>query len=101
MKRYKMEDGSIIDTEKAQQKWEGVRYHDGCNLISRNTGSQWHDPDLFLSRKGRYYLLNTSCVQGQGDHAEFITDEEAASWLLINDHELPESLKQYEEQVIE
>lgn len=34
MSRYRMEDGSIIDTAKASQRWDEGRRWDGRNLIS-------------------------------------------------------------------
>jgi hypothetical protein len=38
-----------------------------------------------------------SNVQGDMPHARFVSPKEAASWLLINEHELPTELREFEE----
>ena len=101
MARYKMEDGTIVDTDKASKDWQESSDWDGRNHISRNTGSQWHYQHLYRSRKGRYYMVRTSAYQGSMPSAEWISEMEAARWLLHNDEELPEDLKHLEAEVIE
>jgi hypothetical protein len=39
--------------------------------------------------------------QGSRDHAEEATPRDAAAWLLQNEHELPEDLASFEEEIIE
>jgi hypothetical protein len=34
-------------------------------------------------------------------HVEWVSDEEAARWLLTNNYELPDGLKQLENEIIE
>ena len=101
MSKYKMEDGSIVNTDKATKSWGEELDWDGNNHISRATGSQWDHEELYRSSKGRYYLEHTSQWQDSRPHAEFITNEEAALWLLANDYELPQDLKEFEEQICE
>lgn len=101
MSKYRMDDGTIVDTDKAQQHWGEASDWNGSNHISRATGSQWHHQTLYKSRKGRYYIEHTSQWQGAREHVEWVSNEEAARWLLHNDHELPEDLKQLEDEVCE
>jgi hypothetical protein len=56
MARYRMEDGTIIDTSNAVTEWDDTRESDGSNMIGRNSRSQWHDWTLYRSRRGRYYV---------------------------------------------
>lgn len=92
MSKYKMEDGTIVDTKKAAAKWDEGTYWNGNNHISRATGSQWNHETLYRSSKGRYYIVSGSQWQGSTDSARFVTDEEAASWLSLMSHEIPEDL---------
>lgn len=92
MARYRMSDSTIVDTENASAHWEEDTYHDGRNHISRATGSQWEHEDLYRSRKGRYYIVRWSQRQGSGDSAEWVSNEEAARWILLNNGEMPEEL---------
>ena len=101
MTRYKMENGSIVDTDKASKSWEENSDHDGSNFISRATGSQWEHQELYRSRKGRYYLEHTSQWQGSRPHVEWVSNEEAARWLLHNERELPEDLAALEDELVE
>lgn len=100
MARYRIEN-CVVDTDNATKKWENDHYHNGSNFISKATGSQWVDQILYCSRKGRYYVETCSRVQGQCDHAEWVSPEEAARWLLLNNHELPDDLQKYSEEVCE
>jgi hypothetical protein len=101
MARYQMEDGTIIDTNNATKWWNEDRTFDGRNLIGRSSNSQWHDQTLYRSRKGRYYIEFSSRVQGERDRCEWVSPQRAAAWLLLNGEELPDDLKQLEEQVSE
>jgi hypothetical protein len=101
MTRYRMDDGSIVDTDLARQMWEEVTRWDGNNHISRATGSQWDHQTLYQSRKKRYYTEYTSQWQGSRPHVEWISREEAARWILSQDHELPEDLADLESEVME
>jgi hypothetical protein len=101
MARYRMSDGTIVDTSNSTMRYEEDTYHDGNNFISRATGTQWNHETLYRSRKGRYYVESTSQWQGSRDSAEWVSREEAARWLLANNRELPEELKKLEEQVTE
>ena len=95
MTRYRMDDGSIVDTERASAHWEEETDFDGHNRISRATGSQWHHQTLYRSRKGRYYVEHLSNWQGSRSHVEWVSPEEATRWLLWMEHPLPEDLQQY------
>jgi hypothetical protein len=101
MSRYRMEDGTVVDTEKATKHWEEDSYHDGSNFISKATGGQWTHEDLYRSRKGRYYIVHSSQWQGSKPYAEWVSQREAARWLTLNEHELPEELKKVAEEAIE
>ena len=93
MARYEMSDGMIVDTGNASAKWAECRYHDGKNLVSLATGSQWDHETLYRSRRGRYYIEHYSQWEGSVPDAEWISNEEAARWLLKMGHDLPEDLK--------
>ncbi len=101
MSRYKMEDGTIVDEDKAMNDWEEERDWDGRNTVCRATGSQTDYQHLYQSRKGRYYLVKASQWDNIPITAEWLSSQEAAKWLLLNDHELPEDLKQHAEEVCE
>jgi len=101
MSRYRMEDGTVVDTANATQSWtEGTRWN-GNNHVSRATGSQFTHQKLHRSRKGRYWLECTSQWQGTLPHAEWVSPQEAARWLLSQDEDLPDDLAPLEDQVIE
>ena len=76
---FKIED-TIVDTGKAAQEWG-----------SRNTDSKGQDEKLYRSDKGRHYIVRTS--QGQAPRAEFVSNEAATRWILLNGYELPAELK--------
>lgn len=101
MARHKMDDGTIVDTDKARQNWDEATRWDGRNHISVNTGSQWDHEELYLSAKGRYYIRRWSDREGLAATAEFVTPQEAAAWLVLNQEELPEDLKEFEAEVSE
>ena len=93
--------GSIVDTDTAKNEWEENTTFDGSNHISKATGSQWTHETLYLSSKGRYYIVRTSQWQGSLPEARFVDNEEAAKWLLLNDHELPDDLAPLKNEVCE
>ena len=98
---YQMEDGSVINTDKAQENWEEGTYWNGSNHISRATGGQWNHEKLYKSRKGRYYKECWSQWQGSTPHAEWVDNREATRWLLVNGHDLPEDLEHLRDEVEE
>lgn len=100
MATYQIED-TIVKTENAKKSWEEATYWNGNNKISVNTGSQWAHQTLYCSRKGRYWIECTSQWQDTPSHAEWLSPEAAVRWLLRNDHDLPEDLKEMEERVSE
>lgn len=92
MATFRMEDGTIVKTENAKRTWEEATYFDGSNRISVATGSQWAHEELHCSRRGRYWLNHWSNYQGTRPYAEWVSEHEAARWLLINEKDLPEDL---------
>jgi hypothetical protein len=97
-----MDDGTVVKTENATQHWDEATRWNGNNHISVATGSQWEHQTLYRSRKGRYYVEHESQWQGSTPHAEWISNHEAARWLLANGHdELPEGLAALESEVSE
>lgn len=101
MATYKMNDGTIVKTENAVKSWEEATYWNGNNNISKATGTQFDHETLYLTRKGRYYIEHTSQWQGSVPSAEWVDNEAAARWLLLNDEELPEDLTSFAEQISE
>jgi len=91
----------FVDPKLAKQSWEEGRDWDGNNHISRATGSQWDHETLYLSSKGRYYVIHTSQWQGSLPSTRWLTPQEAAEWLIRNEHELPDDLAEYNEALVE
>jgi hypothetical protein len=94
-----MSDGTVVDTENSTQQWSEATRWNGHNRISVATGSQWGHQTLYRSRRGRYYIEHSSQWQGSLDSAEWVSNEEAARWLLANEHEIPEELAKVAEAV--
>ena len=92
MTKHRMQDNTIVDTANATKSWEEATRWDGNNHISVHTGSQWAHETLYRSRKGRYYIEHTSQWQGSTPHAEWLSPQAAARWLLLNDSALPDDL---------
>ncbi len=101
MARYRMEDGTVIDTDNARQSWDEATRWDGNNMVSKATGSQWSHETLYESRKGRFYVEHTSQWSGSTPHCEWISEQEAVRWLILNDEEVPERLAHLVDQVTE
>ena len=99
--RYRMQDGTVIDTANAIAHWEAAKDFDGHNMIDRSTGSQWHHQMLYKSRKGRYYIEHWSQSSGSQAHCEWVSEQEAARWLLHQECELPEDLQALTDEVSE
>ena len=89
----RMDDGTVVNTEKATKSWSEERDFDGSNRIGRYSGSQWNHATLYRSRKGRYYMVMESQWSGVKTRAEWLTKMKAVAFLLVNDIEIPEDLK--------
>jgi hypothetical protein len=96
-----MSDGMVVDTDNANKHWDENTRWNGNNHISVATGSQWEHQILYMSRRGRFYIERTSQWQGSTPSAEWVSNEEAARWLLANEHEIPDNLKVVAEAVSE
>jgi hypothetical protein len=92
MARYQMDDGTIVDTAIATASWDEATDWDGSNHVSRATGSQWEHQALHRSAKGRYWLESWSDWQGSRPGAEWLTEAEAAAWLMVCGIDLPADL---------
>jgi hypothetical protein len=101
MARYTMDDGTVVDTKNATESWDEDTRWDGSNHVSVATGSQWEHETLYRSAKGRYWVQRTSQRDGTLPSASWRTPEEAARWLLANDHDLPEDLAHLKREVSE
>ena len=101
MSKYKTEEGTILDTDKAVASWKEASDWNGNNHISRATGSQWSHETLHQSSKGNFYIESWSDWQGSGSGAAIISRKEAAVWLLHNDEDLPTDLKDLEDEASE
>jgi len=101
MARFRMSDNMVVDTNNATACFNEAKDWNGNNHIGRSSGSQWLDQELFRSRKGRYYTVTYSRIQGRMDCAEWISNEEAARWLTLNEIDLPQELTPLAETVTE
>ncbi len=102
MARYLMNDGKIVDSEKAGDTWNEATRWNGSHYISINTGSHREHETLYRSAKGRYWKLYDSAYrQGQTGEANYVAPFLAATWMLANGHPLPEDLRQFEDDILE
>jgi hypothetical protein len=101
MARFQMGDGTVVDTKNAATKWDEATRWNGNNHISVNTGSQWIHETLYKSRKGRYYIVRESQWQGSSPSAEWVSEQEATRWLVLNEKDIPDDLEAFVEQVTE
>jgi len=101
MDSYRMPDGTIVKPDNAVKSWEEGTRWDGRNHISMATGSQWNHQQLYKTRRGRYWLEHWSQWQGSMPYAEWISEMEAARWLILNGEELPEDLQQFRDEIEE
>ncbi|MBL9115497.1 MAG: hypothetical protein JNJ83_10875 [Verrucomicrobiaceae bacterium] len=95
--KYRLDNGSLVNTEKAVARYSEATDWDGSNWISRNTGSQWEHEKLYKSKVAGWYLEAWSQWQGSTPSARSLSEREAAEWLLLNDRDLPAELAQYAE----
>ena len=93
MSTYKMDDGTVVNTDNATESWDEAQSWDGNNHISVATGSQWSHERLHRSRKGRYYTEHWSNYQGSREYVEWVSNRQAVVWLITNGHDLPEELE--------
>lgn len=71
---------------------ENTRW-DGHNNVSVHTSDQFAHQRLIRTAQGRWVLNNWSQWEGSEDRYEFITDDKAKEWLLVNeDDDLIEKL---------
>ena len=102
MPTYKMDDQAIVKTENATAHWDEATRWNGHNHVSKATGSQWDHQTLYRSTKGRFYIEHTSQRDGTLASAEWLLSaQDAARWLLANDHDLPEDLEQFTAEITE
>lgn len=92
MSKYRMDDGTVVNTDNATASWNEETRFDGHNHVSVATGSQWEHQRLYRSRRGRYYIEHWSQWQESMPRAEWVSDHAAAAWLLANDYDLPDGL---------
>lgn len=69
-----------VDTRKAARRYVG------------DTGKRYWE-NLYQSSRGRWYILSCSRFDGEESSARWITDREAAAWLLLRSFELPSELE--------
>lgn len=101
MTKYRMDDGTVVDTDRATARYDEDTRFDGNDHISVATGSQWAHQTLHRSRKGRYYIEHSSQWQGSTPRAEWISEHQAAAWLMANDHPVPTDLSAVADDVSE
>jgi len=91
--QLRLDDYTVIQTGCATATYEAAQDTDGSNLIDRNTRSQWIDQTLYRSRKGRYYTVTVPRIQGLMPCGEWLSPEQAAAWIALNDCEMPAELE--------
>lgn len=88
MKRIALTDGSgrWFDANKAEEIKE-ITHHDGRNMISRATGSQFEHESLYRTAGGKWILCRWSQYQGSTESYNEITNQEAAEWMAKQEME--------------
>ena len=86
MKRQPIDDGGWFDTDTAE-RFDEDTYWNGSNHISCATRCQWDHQILFRTRSKRWVLNTWSQWQGSSETWEEISPEQAARWLVANNHE--------------
>ena len=86
MKRQALDNGTWFDLDSAECFGEELRW-DGPNQISVATGSQWEHQDLYRTKSGRWVVHAWSQWQGILPTWSEISNQEAAKWLVRNEHE--------------
>lgn len=99
--RYAMEDGTVVDTDRATQYWTERTDFDGRNYVGRITRDQGRGQTLYRTRRRRYWLEHHSVWPGEQGWAEWLSPERAAAWLDRNEYEIPADLLDAAEHVIE
>lgn len=92
MARYQVQDGTIVDTDKASRSWKQKTCYNGKDAYGVQTRSSCHSQTLYRSSSGRYYLVHESCRTGTVPEAELIGNLVAARWLTLNESVLPREL---------
>jgi len=92
MPRYRMQDGRVVNTDKAVAHWDEDTRWDGNNHISKATATRWDHETLYRSPTGYYYLVHTSQREGTTPYAEWLSTGAAARWLLSQNFDLPPDL---------
>ncbi len=93
--------GILVDTAKAAKSWEEATSWNGNNHISKATGDQFLHETLYLSSKMRYYIEHSSQWQGSVPSCSEVSREEAAKWLIKNEHALPVDLADLLDEMVE
>jgi len=84
MARYQLEDGTILDTVLALQRWRGAGKTWTRGVSTMET--------LYCSSKGRYWLEEVSNWRGIAPTVRVLTPREAATWLLMQGYDMPPDL---------
>jgi len=72
----------------AAEKFVETRYaFDGANLASVHTRDQNCGEELYRTAGGRWVLRHWSAWQGHVDRYEFVDEERAREWLMINEED--------------
>ncbi len=77
--------GQWFDMDSATEYRED-QWHDGSNLISSVTASQWHHEDLYRTAGGRWVLNAWSNYEHVPATYRLIGDKTAHKWLKTNGH---------------
>lgn len=72
-----------FDLDTAERFDEDTEWN-GNNHISVNTGSQWNHETLYRTAGGRWVMYRSSNYQGTLPTFEFVDDDAAKRWLLLN-----------------
>lgn len=84
--------GKWFDRAAADEIEEGS-YHDGSNMISMATGSQWSHERLYRTKNGAWVLHAWSVQDRSVDRYTLIGNEDAAKWLARNELVHPDAME--------
>jgi hypothetical protein len=90
--RYRV-GNSVVYPERAAAQWPEQRDFNGHNFVGRSSCDQWTYETLYRSRRGRYYIIREIHREGVAPDAQFVSREEAARWLALNEYPFPPDLR--------
>lgn len=103
MRRYEIEDGTIVDLDNAQQKWKDTITVNGIQIKSSRMGVNENVFEtLYKTRLGSYVIHKEGTVGvAIFNEVRKVNEEGATRWLLLHGHQIPEELEQFVQDILD